>query len=142
MSKMKQPFSYGVPSGPMIRALRQSTRFSSTLSSASTSKRTYLRKIVECHATGKFRVRIASSFAMARDRFGASCYQLDTSNGRGITHDVLDIRDFSIISVLVRWQRFVIIVRERHVAILESGSHRPFLICSSAFPGSRVTDIY
>jgi len=79
---------------------------------------------------------------MARDRFGASCYQLDTSDDRGMTNDVLDIRDFSIISVLVRWQRFVIIVRNRHVAILESRSHRPPLICSSAFPGSCVTDIY
>lgn len=60
MSKSKQPFSYGVPSGPMIIALRTSTRASSTR-----------KKTDECHATGRLVVRIANSLAIASDRLGA-----------------------------------------------------------------------
>lgn len=61
MSNRKQPFSYGVPSGPIIMALMQSTRASSTR-----------MKMVEPQAAGKLVVKIASSFAIANDRFGAS----------------------------------------------------------------------
>lgn len=78
---MKQPSWYGVPSGPVMRALMQSTRDSSTLlGSASFRDRTtcsvqpeklaHLRKMDEFHATGRLVVRTASSLAMARDRFG------------------------------------------------------------------------
>lgn len=58
---MKQPFSYGVSLGPMIMALMQSTRASSTR-----------RKIDEFQAMGRLVVRVPSSLAMARERRGAS----------------------------------------------------------------------